>query len=321
MQTSIGGTTVARWDSNEVDREGMRRYLLHASRGLVETRAVWGLQPISFIHESVREYFLSGGLKSVAESSPHLKPAAGHAHIAEGCMTYIELVVNRPDFLARCKPRRRTRITGIPKDKSLYLMQYAFQTVLHHTEFAFANEMVDLDILERLPLQHATMLLGIQSRWPRFQEYDNPSLLYLLLDQDCFDLARAMLTRSPKLVRCLIASCGDTIMPCTHTHLVKSKLKVAYEELVLAISRRRGDFLRLLLDKSDVNMEAAIPLICFAVLENRHDMLQILLDYGAYVDAAETRDLLRIATKHAYGEMVQILLENGIGVDVNGTDR
>jgi hypothetical protein len=103
VQTTIGSITTVFWDSDEIDHHGIMRYLSHASRGLMEfacSTDTFATDPsplmrrdFIFIHESVREYFLSDGLAYVDQTSPHKPYVVGHAEIAEGCLDYLKLAV------------------------------------------------------------------------------------------------------------------------------------------------------------------------------------------------------------------------------------
>jgi hypothetical protein len=327
----VAGTSC--WDVDEIDDDGMVRYLVHVSRGLMEVsystaetyHSTTGWVPVEtrvliFIHESVREYFLCGGLASMTRSSLHETDAVGHAKLAEGCLSYLESAVSQSAFPPLCKTKDWTVI--IERWEELPFIEYASENSLHHAEVAFAGDVVDLAILERYPLQYTTTpYLYDSDFYCRLDHGNPPSLLYLLLYQSCFELAKALLTRPSKPSCCPTAQSGITSTPCTPTRLVTPDLRFAYDELSLAIRRDRTNLVPLLFDDGfDVNMEAGPwgrP-ICYAVSQDHYEVVRILSSYGAHVDTVETRNILHIAAKHARKEMVQFLLE--IGVPVNGID-
>lgn len=223
----------------------MIRYLLNASRGLMGFTGSSPSHCLGFIHESVRGYFLGGGLANMDCSSPHEAYAAAQVKLAAGCLSYLELAVNQSTFPDLCEHWEP-------------FFSYASSNFLRHTEIAFANGMVDHHVLERLYVQHASESLEHESgkRHPHKLFKPPPSFLYRLLESDCPGLARALLARPSNTMSCNNPQCSNDWAPCTHTSLSKPDLKVAYKELDLAIKRGRKDLVELLLDHgADVNME------------------------------------------------------------------
>jgi hypothetical protein len=335
VQASVYGTGTGCWDVNEIDDDGMVRYLVHASRGLLEAskptfhrtsttgHSMFKGQTLIFIHESVREYFLCGGLASLTRPSLHETNAVGHAKLAEGCLSYLEYAVGQPGSLTLWDFDRDFEIRTVAahrREEELPFVRYASENFLHHAEMAFAGDVIDLAILERYPLT-TTPYIRDSGFYRRLDHRNPPSLLYLLLYRCCFELARALLTQPFKPSRCPIAQSDITSMPCTSTRLDRPDLRAAYDELSLAIRLGRTDLVPLLFDDGfDVNMEAGRwgrP-ICFAVSRDHYEVVQILSSHGARVDTVETKKNLHIAAEHANKEMVQLLLEKG--VPVNNTD-
>lgn len=334
VQASVDRTGTGCWDVDEIDDDGMVIYLVHASRGLMETSysitKTHSLttgpgsnreQTLIFIHESVREYFLCGGLASITKPSPHETNAVGHAKLAGACLSYLESAVSHSSIPVFCKIGDWTVITERGKER-LPFIGYASDHFLYHAEMAFASDVVDLAILEKLPLECTTTWLSSDLGFhPRLGQGNTPSLLYLLLHRSCFKLARALVTQPSNPLRCPTARYDDTSTPRTSTCLVRPDLRVAYDELSLAIRLGRMDLVQLLFDNGfDVNMEAGPwgrP-ISFAVSRDQYEVVQTLWNHGARVDTVETKNILHIAAKLANEVIVQFLLKKG--VDVNGTD-
>jgi ankyrin repeat protein len=335
IRCSIGGTITCSWNVDEIDEESMTRYLLHVSRGLVEcqnvrtqrpARKLWsdpsGVQDtwatLLFIHESVREYFLSGGLASMARHSLHETAAVGHAMMAEGCVSYLELAVNQPAFWTLSRLMKGSGPERQRAESRLPFVDYASANFLHHAEVAFASDLVDLTLLERAPLQSIIVYLGINNQWYKYArlEPEHPSsLLDLMLRQGCSHLARALLAQTSDYTR---AQRDETEASCKHTRLAKPDLG-KFSLLHSVISRGRKDLVASLLEYgADVDMPSRSgnpdsPLR-FAALGDRHEIVRILLQHGARTDTADNQNILHVAAKYSRKEIVQYLLEK---IDVN----
>jgi ankyrin repeat protein len=341
VQTIINDTATACWDSDEIDDDGVLRYLLHASRGLMELSyiqsgeqipATEALEPyprreLIFIHESVREYFLSSGLASMERISPHTIHALGHAKMAKGCLSYLELAFDHPALSKLSDSSSVTEWEHVMVE--LPFLEYAFQNVLIHTEIALTCGAVDFDVLERFPLQNVIMLMNkARSDTPALEHEHSSSLFCLLLDQERFELAVTLLARTSQLRHSsTLAQSIKICTPLTQTRLAKMDLREGCNSsrhcpLHLAIGRGLKNFAELLLDYgADVDMEEGpcISPICLAVAADDYDFLQLLFRYGARINTAKTKNILHIAVGQGArneNEIVQYLLERGVDANV-----
>ena len=362
VQTTTGSITTVFWDSDEIDHHGIMRYLIHASRGLMEftysaglesaaetpaaaetsapssdedesdededaDTSVTDLSPLmrrdfTFIHESVREYFLSDGLAYMDRTSPHKPYAVGHAEIAEGCLDYLELAVEPLAVWQLCNPSSSTEYAMFKPPPPL--LWYALRHVFRHAEIALAGGALDIDVLKRFPLQYATTLSVATPELDVYTCNGNlPALLHILADRGCIELARALLARSsPPLDSGTSTHHSKVGTLHTQTHLVRPDPGEGrdYMRLVLSIAIRmhRKDFVKLLLDcGADVDMEEdpyRSPLE-EAVFESDCDMLKVLFRHGARINTAKTKYILHFAVETARKEIVQCLLENGVAVN------
>ncbi|KAL8405709.1 hypothetical protein RB596_004537 [Gaeumannomyces avenae] len=76
------------WDSEEITRDHMQRFIVSSSKGLVEVTST-KKPTVQFIHESIRDYLFKGGLEKVW---PDLKGDFGsisHDALKDGCLSYI----------------------------------------------------------------------------------------------------------------------------------------------------------------------------------------------------------------------------------------
>jgi hypothetical protein len=99
IRTGIGQLTSGVWNTSEVDRDDMKAFILTSSRGLVEIEPWHGSSLISeaqLVHESVREYLITGGLKDPGPSSNKMVEANNHARLFHGpWSSLLELAARR----------------------------------------------------------------------------------------------------------------------------------------------------------------------------------------------------------------------------------
>ena len=90
------------WDPKLVDPTVVDNFLVFSSRGLVECvqkgYAKHKSSQVQVIHESVREYLLTDGLRKLDEDLTVDFEAKCHWRFAKWCMTYIQLAVEHGLF-------------------------------------------------------------------------------------------------------------------------------------------------------------------------------------------------------------------------------
>jgi hypothetical protein len=338
VQGSVDGATGC-LDSNEIDEDGMTRYLGHASRGLMEISYTTiyftpdgdgervKMPGLIFIHESVREYFLRGGLASMDRPSLHGPNAVGHAKLAQVCLSYLVSVIDQPSFSTLCRPSEPKET--VDAETTLPFVDYATRNVLRHTEVAFASGVVDLSLLESLPLPHMMKFLNTTPGNDHALKYEDPLNLFpMLLDQHCPGLARAVLAQTPPLLPSSTPTRYNKVgLSWTRKNLAKPDLTKGCDSsrcclLDVAVNRGNKDFIELLSDYgADVNMEEGpcVSPVCVATAMDDLSLLQLLFRCGARIDTAKTRNILHFAIgQGAKKEIVQYLLERG--VDANDVD-
>jgi Cdc6-like AAA superfamily ATPase len=198
------GTLVSpRRDSCVADVATMVRFIVNVSGGLIEIDGVTDREDnqhdLQFIHESVRQHILRGGLASLDSRLSRNVAPNSHAMLLEWCLAYIELPLPfRTDFPIDNRTRKPAwdklvgdhadrRAIRYPIVQSFPFIDYISESMLHHMDAAFAGRCYDLDRLYDFPLQdwisikNATMNEGANY-------VPSTSLLHLLLeDQDVSD--------------------------------------------------------------------------------------------------------------------------------------
>jgi hypothetical protein len=153
IMASIRVQPAVNWDETEIDIEGMRRFILASSKGLVDLvdnsddPFPWHLDggslhtwvsesTVQLVHESLREYLLQGGLAELDAGLEGDTDAIVHARLAEACQTYISNVtlgsVSKRDL----------------RQKFPFL-ECATYTAVHHMNIAFTKNALSREILRR----------------------------------------------------------------------------------------------------------------------------------------------------------------------------
>jgi ankyrin repeat protein len=293
-------------DQTETTQEQMRLFILSASKGLVELSKD-PTPHAQFIHESVREYLLNGGLSILDENLAENLSAKSHYKLATWCRVYIQL---DPDF-------------GPDEDESGFLV-YALDYLYHHCEDAFEGGVLQLEFLDSIHLSALRRLAG----W--FMGHDCPRLLlgyhcqHLLLAPlvqiECRSLVEGLLRR--QLKRSSSATCNEASACATlHNDAIDTAIpylnvdSMCYMDVFLTTVRRRlGTSVQLMLDcGADPNLvfTDSTPLLA-ALSRNDRDMVKLLLHHGADPDLETPDDTpLLAALSQNCCDMVELLLHHG----------
>jgi ankyrin repeat protein len=334
----------------------MRAFILTSSRGLVEftTSTILDDRKAQFIHETVREYLLSGGLAMLDHSLSGSVEAISHARLGQWCSDYIEHFPV-PEF-------REHRVRGS-------FESYAANQMLGHMEVAYSGKGLDLRSIDAIS-QRTWLVLQKNHRSVLESIYildtSQAACLYVLIEAECTALAEAILQRqlacssktrnqtsqmnckTPKMC-CIDVNtiCGpgdrDTallaaINSCNRTRtdrLVKLLLKCGADPNLAVVPsstplrealRPLPEFtedpslVRLLLENgADPNIPiSSYPggsVLGAEVRLRRGSVVKLLLDFGANVRGHGTEKYLCIAAAHSTPSMVRILLAAGANVD------
>jgi hypothetical protein len=169
VKTSIGHLSTAWHDAAETSEEQMRLFILTSSKGLVEFTS-GGPSRAQFIHETVREHLLNGGLILLDAGLAGNFEALSHARLGQWCHDYI-------------KASQSSR-TG----QSLFL-PYSRNYMLDHMESAHSGGALDLISIDSIPQK--TWVSLFNSRWR--PETITPILF--LIESGYMGIAEAILQR------------------------------------------------------------------------------------------------------------------------------
>jgi hypothetical protein len=159
----------AKWDKR-VERETIRNFILSASRGMLEI-VNQTTERVQFIHESVREYFLHGGLVKIDGTLRGNDRGIIHQRLTQWCREYFELIEH-------VTLTRRLRHSGDPHEqwrrtsKSFPLLKYVADGVLRHADNATRYGMGSIPFDARLSVREWLSLKACIRETPRISPYE-----------------------------------------------------------------------------------------------------------------------------------------------------
>jgi ankyrin repeat protein len=353
IKVSARCLTTAVWDETEVGHAQMDSFVLNASRGLIEFTA--GPDPSAqFIHESVREYLLHIGLATMDTSLEGNVIGLVHARLAAWCQDYVELDVGQhlgagvelelrglSDTLNSKEHivYNAYHTVAYPLRKRFPLMEYALNSLFHHVETAYATKVLPWQHLETLPW--STWVLLKTAMGPHM--YYSPTWVYILLEQHCEGLVKAILQHHVPGKKAVQSSEARNIAIDSAAQAEIFRLEVNAQcggmystALQAAVQARYTGVVRMLLERgADPNLAGGtnnVPL--FAALSTGNArMAKLLLQYKAdpnaesHVDIGNARDslvrytVLYQATEQRHREIMRLLLANGARADLAWKSR
>ena len=136
IQTGTNQLPTGRWNRDDVDQDNIKRFITGTTRGLIEAvnhedSSREEFSTLQFIHESVREFLLQGGLASSTLSDQHLVEGSAHADIARCCLSYIQLDLSMYTNYCNSLPFESQFLS-----ETLLLFQYAATGLPYHANLA-----------------------------------------------------------------------------------------------------------------------------------------------------------------------------------------
>ncbi|KAL8308112.1 hypothetical protein RB593_006439 [Gaeumannomyces tritici] len=194
------------WDSEEITRDHMQRFIVSSSKGLVEVTLA-KKPTVQFIHESIRDYLFKGGLEKVWSDLKGDFGSISHDALKDGCLSYIRQgkfdappdspldAGPGPEPLAKTENGAKKSKDALAHRHRLYrtfpFLQYALQSVIYHSDRAQQGGICQLQFLQDFPkhqwveLDNATVMYGVR------EHTKNVSLIYLLAEQNAASLIKA----------------------------------------------------------------------------------------------------------------------------------
>jgi ankyrin repeat protein len=330
VKTSLGHLSIAVQDAAGTSQEQKCAFILSSSKGLVEIKD--DNSRAQFIHESVREYLLSGGLAALDPTLAGNVEAKSHARLAQWCHDGV-------------KTLNSMQTQWWSTDKSWHHGSYPTNHMLIHMEHAYAGSALDLLSVNTIS----------RTTWDSLNEHaavgnasETATSLYSLIRFGCTGLAGAILERQ---ISCVPNDVS--YQKPLHESLDKQAPLAAYVDvnalcgsgthdtaLLVAIGRSGSSsskreiqrVIQLLLkcgaDPNGKSIPGYTPLLAAMDIERhyRHkNLVKLLLQHGADPNVPTLENLghsLLAAAVHWDSEgLVKLLLQFGANVGGHGETR
>ncbi|KFY14696.1 hypothetical protein V492_02454 [Pseudogymnoascus sp. VKM F-4246] len=346
-------TAIGKWDTDEIDSDGINDFILHISKGLIEVSS--SDRTVQFIHETVRDFFLlhDGFTKLDPQLASNMRGFA-EERLKNCCYNYMVLGVFQDSYCSPVQFGPTPRLHFPRQDPVLgaYIMrQFPFSSYSVRFLFAHAESAQNFGIDQRefltnfeLPdrnfVHKWTMLHNdVQDENVCGTEHIicdyNDSLIYLLTDQNL-----------PNLVLVLMQNKVDANIGGKYDNLLRLAATKGYVEIAQLLIAAGADIeapgdkhkptplfsalnggglnvAQLLLESGArhdiVDSQSQTPLI-LAAARGSAAIAQLLLQTGGDVNAVSNYygTALQAAVSNGIVKVTQLLLRSGAGVNTVG---
>jgi len=315
IKTSTNQLSTGEWDKNDVDQESIKRFITRTTRGLVQVveHPLGGDECIiQFVHESVREHLLQGGLATLTMCDARLIEGLSHAHIARCCLSYVLL-----------DPSKYSQYFQPHQGLLLFLSEkfplHAFTTndLVYHADLAYRAGVLSLTFVSELPLR---LLICISNAMMETENVvETTTVLFWLIIKGGYALAEALLAGCSMTEKPGIVSYG-TIAQSAMTLDINMGCD-GWDGGVLGAAAASGkiDLVQQLLHL-DAEVVPSVGNVCSplipAIRSGSKDVVELLLQHGADVNAVSTPSVLSkkpetaltIAVRMRHHEVASVLL-------------
>jgi len=299
--------SVSVWDSEEIDKDDMKRFILNHSKGLVEETKAKS-RTVQFIHESVRDFFLRGkGLDKPYFGPATTFPARSHENLKQCCQNYhmgVDVTANLA--LNGSLPKASSNDAKILRQRaceSFPFLEYAVRNVLYHGDTADSLGAPQNKFVGEFPLSRWNFLSNLLQTYDIRCHSSNVSLLYILAEEDLPSLIRIEL-RHVQTIDIKGERYGMPLLAAWaagNEKALKALLTLNEDEEICGLSSGHNEF-----SPSDHDLHEAVSSL---LLESR-------------LESHIKRDmtLLLWAAQHGKITLVKVMLANR-KIDVNARDK
>jgi ankyrin repeat protein len=177
------------WDSEELTKECIDRFILDASKGLTQSTSSESSK-VQFIHESVRDFFYKeNGLSIIWPALKINFEGQSHDRLKQSCLNYLnwafESLSSDSDIGNVWK---RSLNESVSNSNSIPLMSYVVQNTLYHADKAEGARISQRDFIQCFPWKQWTTLHNILETTNKYAS--TTSNLYILAEQNMSNLVR-----------------------------------------------------------------------------------------------------------------------------------
>ncbi|KAK7743459.1 hypothetical protein SLS53_003993 [Cytospora paraplurivora] len=312
LRPADDSTTMNYWNDGEITQDDLHRFLSSSSKGFAEltkTRSKNQKSTVQFIHESVREFFLSRNSDGKRKLWPHVDgsifASLSHNTLRTRCLQ--EVVRRGRDSYPNLVPQSSQLPKASSEDgKALRLtvsnklpfLEYATSYVFSHADIAVVDCPQD-DFLQDFPLVDWINSSNVFAKYST-RRYIDHGLALILYAQN-----------SIRLLEIILARRADFGISNRDIYMVLSRAAEEGDERIAELCLKYGARLQ------SKDAEGPTPLSRAAKSGHCH-LVKLLLEAGADVDVRNRHGdipLIRAASE-GHLEIVKLLLEKGADVDV-----
>lgn len=186
---------VGSWNAEEVTRDTIRRFLLDASKGLIEITK--GKAPkVQFIHESVRDFLLKeNGLGRIWPDLLDNFSGQSHDRLKRCCLSYINLDIETPlglgETLYEASISNESHQHNAALTETFPFMQYAVQTVWYHADAAEGTGISQEGFIKEIQLSRWISIDNMFERHKIRKHTGDTRLLYIFGEYNLPNLVRS----------------------------------------------------------------------------------------------------------------------------------
>ncbi|PSN59120.1 hypothetical protein BS50DRAFT_614690 [Corynespora cassiicola Philippines] len=343
---------VSEWDSEEVTKDVIKRFILDSSKGLAEA-TMSKEQRVQFIHES-------NGLSKIWPEFGSNFQGQSHERLKLCCLSYISIDVASPleipDRLPKASSQEAATLRKVAAQKFPFL-EYAVHNVLYHADVAEGGGISQADFLSGFPLPRWVGLDNLFEKHEVRRHTERVGFLYMLAELNMASLLKT----HPSILSCLevederygcalfaaiatgseeaVQACMEGLEASRSTESRSYDLSRLELQSGHATRGARRDFnyskkrgsgreaavkLLVSIEEVDVNSkdkQGIMPLLIAA--EKGHDVVaRLLIEGGADVNAQGGiyGNALYAASWRGHKDTVELLVKAGADVNAQGAD-
>ncbi|KAF2729268.1 HET-domain-containing protein, partial [Polyplosphaeria fusca] len=334
LLSGVDPDAVSAWDSEEITKDVLKRFILDCSKGLIET-TMSKKQKVQFIHESVRDFLIKeNGLSKIWPELGSNFQGQSHERLKQCCSYYINLNLTTslsiPDKLPKASSQQAASMRALATQK-FPLLEYAVHNVLHHADTAEASGISQEHFVESFPPPQWVKLDNLFEKHEVRRHSEHVSCLYLLAELNmanlikvCRSVNQCMIVEIERYGCPLFAAAATGSKEALKLCMKSTRTDQATGILVHGVDEPKSQQeLAERTAKRDFVYSKSKGLLLNAAELGHDGVLTLLLGLGEYeIDAKDSKDRTALwwASKNGCQRAVSSLLVTG-SATVNSKDK